>query len=120
MRFKIPKTKKSKYNAVPTASSDGVMRDSKAEAKFVDDLLFRLRIGEIKDLELQKKYLLIPAQKNNGKCVERACSYLADAVYWDVALGCSVIADKKGFKTADYIIKRKLMLERHGIRILEV
>ena len=118
MRFS--KTKTSKYNAVPTKSSDGVIRDSKAEAKFVDELLFRLRIGEIKDLQLQKKYLLIPAQKINGKCVERACSYLADAVYWDVALDCRVVADKKGFKTSDYIIKRKLMLERHGIRIVEV
>ena len=120
MRFTIPKAKKSKYNAVKTASSDGVMRDSKAEAKFVNDLLFRLRLGEIKDLEFQKKFMLIPAQRIDGKCVERAVSYLADAVYWDVQKNCRVVSDKKGFKTSDYIIKRKLMLERHGIRVSEV
>ena len=120
MRFTIPKAKKSKYNAVKTASADGVMRDSKAEARFVNDLRMLEQIGQIRELKFQVKFELIPAQQIDGKCVERACSYLADAVYFDVVKNCRVVSDKKGFKTADYIIKRKLMLERHGIRVSEV
>ena len=33
--------------------------------------------------------------------------------------GRTVVEDTKGVRTADYIIKRKLMLHVHGIRILE-
>ena len=31
-----------------------------------------------------------------------------------------IVEDAKGVRTDTYIIKRKLMLERHGIRIREV
>ncbi|KCB33777.1 hypothetical protein L541_4890 [Bordetella hinzii CA90 BAL1384] len=31
-----------------------------------------------------------------------------------------VVEDAKGARTPDYIIKRKLMLERHGITVREV
>jgi hypothetical protein len=34
--------------------------------------------------------------------------------------GKKVVEDTKGFRTKDYIIKRKLMLYVHGIRIKEV
>ena len=34
--------------------------------------------------------------------------------------GETVVEDTKGYKTPDYIIKRKLMLQVHGIRIREV
>ena len=34
--------------------------------------------------------------------------------------GETVVEDTKGFRTKDYIIKRKLMLQVHGIRIREI
>jgi len=50
--------------------------------------------------------------------IERKVSYVADFVY---ARGNElVVEDVKGVRTQEYIIKRKLMLHIHGIRIKEV
>ena len=38
---------------------------------------------------------------------------------WDNEKNELVVEDSKGFRTKDYIIKRKLMLHEHGIRIKE-
>ena len=43
----------------------------------------------------------------------------ADFVYTD-ADGRTVVEDVKGFRTKEYLIRRKLMLFRYGIRIQEV
>ena len=76
--------------------------------------------GEISGLELQPSFLLIPKQTDkNGKVVERATRYRADFAYLDKT-GRYVVEDVKGERTTAYIMKRKLMLERHGIRIKEV
>lgn len=77
------------------------------------------RAGVITDLKRQVRYLLIPAQYDkDGKLLERCCNYYADFVYRDKA-GKIVVEDTKGFRTQDYIIKRKLMLLNYGVRILE-
>jgi len=76
----------------------------------------------ITDLQRQVEYLLIPSQYRNvnGKrvCVERPCKYKADFVYKEK--GQLVVEDVKGFRTPEYVIKRKLMLERYDIVIKEV
>lgn len=93
-----------------------------------------LRAGKIRDLQLQKSFELIPAQyetfarygkngkqlKDGRRCIEHNCVYKADFVYIDVETGQLVVEDTKGVKTKDYIIKRKLMLYVHGIRIREI
>ena len=56
----------------------------------------------------------------DGKVVERECSYIADFKYQDARTGQLVVEDTKGVKTKDYIIKRKLMLWVHGIKINEI
>ena len=43
--------------------------------------------------------------------------YVADFVYEDN--GDTVVEDTKGMRTKEYVIKRKLMLYRYGIRIKE-
>lgn len=96
------------------------MFDSKREALRYQDLLFLQRAGRIEHLKRQVKYVLIPAQRRDGKVVERECAYVADFVYMDVATGDFVVEDTKGFRTKDYIIKRKLMLQEYDIRIVEV
>lgn len=106
------------------------MFDSKKEAGRWQELKLLERAGEISHLQRQVKYVLIPSQyevvgfTKNGKekrhLVERECSYVADFVYHDLASNEVVVEDVKGFKTKDYIIKRKLMLHVHGIRIREV
>lgn len=79
--------------------------------------------GIISDLQKQVQYELIPAHYEvvNGKrkCIERACTYKADFVYYDVENKQLVVEDSKGFRTKDYIIKRKLMLHMHWIKIKE-
>lgn len=108
---------RSKYNA-KTVQLDGITFDSKSEAKRYAELLMLERAGAISDLQRQVEFTLIPAQYIDGKCVERACKYKADFVYLED--GKRVVEDVKGLKTKDYIIKRKLMLYIHGIRIMEV
>ena len=78
------------------------------------------KAGKIALLETQARYELIPAQYVDGKCVERAVHYVADFRYVDAVKNCVVVEDTKGYRTADYIIKRKLMLWTHGIRVVEV
>lgn len=81
-------------------------------------LLEKQKNGEIRQLERQKAYMLIPSQKlANGK-TERACKYIADFVY--VQGDKTIVEDAKGFRTDVYKIKKKLMLSIYGIEIQEV
>lgn len=108
---------RSKYGA-KKATVNGVTFDSKKEAKRYGELVLLERAGKISGLEMQVKFELIPSQRIDGKVVERACQYVADFVYMEN--GTKVVEDTKGFKTKDYIVKRKLMLHKYGIRIREV
>lgn len=99
---------------------DGKTFDSRKEARRYRELLLLQKAGAIRDIECQKRYRLIPTQRKDGKVVERPVDYVADFVYIDTATGQLVVEDTKGFKTKDYIIKRKLMLERYGVQIREV
>ena len=114
---------------------NGIEFDSKKEAQRYAELRLFEKAGKITDLELQKVFELIPAQyetsaefytkgknkgkRKKGKCIEKAVTYKADFTYTDEK-GFTVVEDTKGFKTKDYIIKRKLMLYVHGIRIVEI
>lgn len=79
------------------------------------------RAGVISNLREQVPFVLIPAQRGaDGKVIERECKYIADFVYTDNETGKTVVEDTKGFRTKDYIIKRKLMLSVNGIQIKEI
>lgn len=97
---------------------NGNVFDSKKEYKRWCELVLLQKAGQVTNLKRQVKYELIPSQRIDGKVAERACTYVADFVYEQN--GKTVVEDTKGFKTKDYIIKRKLMLWVHGIRIAEV
>lgn len=97
---------------------NGMKFDSKREARRYLDLKAMEVAGQIKNLQLQVKYTLIPSQKIDGVVVEREVSYVADFVYEQN--GKTVVEDSKGHRTDTYIVKRKLMLYIHGIRIREV
>ena len=120
-----------KYNN-KKCTVNGIIFDSRKEARRYQELLLLQRAGVIKNLQRQVKYVLIPAQYEsyerygkNGqeltpgkKLIERECAYVADFVY--VEDGKTVVEDTKGMKTKDYILKRKMTLFFHGIRIREV
>ncbi len=98
---------------------DGETFDSVKEYRRFCELSLLEKAGMVTDLKRQVKYELIPSMRVNGKVAERPCTYVADFVYKDES-GSVVVEDTKGYKTKDYIIKRKLMLWVHGIRIREV
>lgn len=115
-------------------TAHGITFDSKKEYRRYCELLLLERAGQIQNLELQKVFELIPAQyetferygkkgqrlKDGKRCIENAVKYIADFVY--IENGKTVVEDTKSeaTKTKDYIIKRKLMLYVHGIRIKEI
>lgn len=103
--------------------------DSVKEYRRFCELLLLVKAGAITDLQRQVEFELIPTQREpdtigvrggvkKGKTIEHAVKYVADFVYTEN--GKTVVEDTKGFHTKDYIIKRKLMLYIHGIRIREV
>jgi len=109
----------------------GFVFDSKKEARRYSELLLLERAGAITDIQMQVKFVLIPTQRepdtigkrggiHKGKLLERECSYVADFVYKDLKTGETIVEDTKGMRTEAYIIKRKLMLKIHGIRIHEI
>lgn len=108
---------------------DGILFHSTKEANRYCELKMLEKAGEISNLQRQVKYVLIPAQREpdtvgarggvkKGKLIERECAYMADFVYEQN--GETVVEDTKGFRTTEYVIKRKLMLKVHGIRIREI
>ena len=97
---------------------DGIEFDSIKECQRYCELKLMQRAGVISDLQLQVPFELIPAQRIDGKVVERAVTYKADFVYKKD--GQTVVEDTKGVRTKEYIMKRKMMLFFHGIRIVEV
>lgn len=110
-------------------SYDGMTFDSKRERDRYCELRLMQMAGKISDLRCQVPFRLIPEQRlsdtlgprggrRRGRVIEKACDYVADFVYQED--GRTVVEDAKGHRTRDYIIKRKLMLWVHGIRIQEV
>lgn len=107
----------------------GEVFDSRKEYRRFCELSLLQKAGAITELQRQVEYELIPAQRGpdtvgvrggikKGRVIEQKCSYVADFVYKEN--GKTVVEDTKGFKTKDYIIKRKLMLWVHGIKIKEI
>ena len=122
--------RKTKYNAKKTVV-EGRTVDSRKEARRYIDLKEMQKAGRISNLRRQISYELIPQYREpdvigprgghrKGKVIESACYYVADFVYTDEETGEEIVEDTKGFRTAEYRIKRKLMLDRYGIRIKEV
>lgn len=134
MKYTRPKYQNKKVTV------DGITFDSKKEAARYAQLKLLERAGRITDLDLQKVFVLIPAQyedsgeiytrgKNKGqpkrgKCIEQAVTYKADFYYKQD--GIEVVEDVKGYRDpaggayARYIIKRKMMLFFYGIKIKEI
>ena len=110
---------------------DGIVFDSRKEARRWKELRLLEDEGHIADLQRQVRFELVPVQREpdrrgskggliKGKVLERKVEYVADFVYTDTETGEMVVEDTKGIKTKDYIIKRKLMLFVHNIKIREI
>lgn len=124
-----------KFNA-KKIEFNGITFDSKKECERYKQLKVLEAKGDIKDLELQKKFILIPKQvleyeettksgkvKTKTMTLEREVTYVADFYYKDKD-GKEVVEDVKGCKFGAayniYVLKRKLMLYIHSIKIVEI
>ena len=115
----------SKYHS-KKITIDGSTFDSRKEYRRFCELSLLQRAGAITDLQRQVEFELIPAQREpdtigvrggvkKGKTIEHKVSYIADFTYKEN--GQLVVEDTKGYPTKDFIIKRKLLLWVHGIRL---
>lgn len=122
--------RKSKYKN-HKINFDGETFDSMKEYWRYIELLHMQQEGKITELQRQVKYILIPAQREpdtvgarggvkKGKLLEREVAYYADFVYRLTDSGTLIVEDTKGVKTTEYILKRKMMLYFHKIRIKEL
>lgn len=111
----------SKYKA-RKSYVDGEAFDSAKEAARWRDLKLLERAGKITGLKRQERYLLIPAAYEDGKCLFRSTSYVADFVYHEN--GKLVVEDVKGYRGSTaydvFKIKQKLMFQVYGIRVKEL
>lgn len=109
--------KPAKYRNVKTVV-DGIKFDSKREAARWQHLALLAKAGKIKNLTRQITFELVPAVVLDGK-KQRPVKYIADFAYEDEH-GATVVEDSKGFKTPDYVIKRKMMRHVFDIEVKEV
>ena len=105
----------SKYHAKKTVI-DGIEFDSAKEGKRYTKLRDMERAGKIHGLRLQVPFELVPSFECDG-VKYRGMKYVADFVYYRD--GKVVVEDCKGFKTAEYKMKKKLMAYINRINIEE-
>ena len=130
-----------KYNNTKISTPFGEFDSFKEYERFLV-LRALASAGEIKELKRQVEYSLIPTQREKGKgtytkgprkgqqregkVLEHDVTYIADFVYTDARTGEVVVEDVKGYRDSSsagykvFVLKRKLMLWLHGIRVKEV
>ena len=112
----------SKYHSVKTKCNHGHLHDSKKEKNRCDELHLLLKNGNITNLKVQVRMKLQTAFKAQGVAV-RGIFYVADFTYYDVDEKKFVIEDTKGYRTAVYKLKKKLLLfimkYKHDFKFLE-
>lgn len=99
--------KKSKYRSTKT-SIDGQTFDSLREANYYNELKLRLHTNEIKGFCLQPVFILAPGLK-----------YKADFIVFNND-GSTDVIDVKGFKTKEYIAKKKVFEDKFNLKIIEI
>ncbi|MEE0865849.1 MAG: DUF1064 domain-containing protein [Clostridia bacterium] len=106
-KFTDGKKRKSKYRA-NKVSIDGHTFDSQKEADFYCELKLRLKSEEINGFCLQPIFILAPGLK-----------YKADFIIFNKDNSTEVI-DVKGFKTKEYIAKKKVFEDKFNLKITEI
>lgn len=98
---------------------NGVKFDSAKERNYYLKLCLMQDAGLIRNLELQKKFVLQSSFKLNNR-IRQKITYIADFYYFDIKNDKWVVVDVKGFKTEVYKLKKKLFEYKYGIEIEEV
>ncbi|EGT4056865.1 DUF1064 domain-containing protein [Clostridioides difficile] len=99
----------SKYNAKKTVV-DGIEFDSIREADRYCELKLLEKAKEIRNLELQPRFLLQDKFKDKQGNTHKKIEYVADFMYIDKC-GKTIVEDVKGVLTDVYKLKKKLFLK---------
>jgi len=99
-----------KYNARKTIV-DGITFDSRKEANYYCELKLLRRGGQVRSIECQVPFELVPGFRYKKKYI-RPITYVADfrVEYSD---GHVEIVDVKGYKTKEYLLKKKMLLYKY-------
>ena len=89
----------------------GLTFDSKLEAEYYQHLLQLQAAGEVTEIELQPKFVLLEGFKKNGRTF-RAITYNADFKV-TYANGSVEVVDVKGMITQQFELRRKLFEHRY-------
>lgn len=108
--------KQNKYHNTKT-EYNGIKFDSIKEKNRYVGLKQLEDLGIIKDLKLQVKFELQPSYQYNGKTI-RAINYYADFTY--IMEDKLIVEDTKGYRTKEYLLKKKLLLYKYDIDFREV
>ena len=95
--------------------------DSEREARRFGELRMRLRFNDIRDLRLQVNFTLQEGFTTDSGERVRPIVYRADFTYQERTPSGwrTVVEDVKGVRTKEYSMKRKMMLEKFGVKIRE-
>lgn len=110
--------KKSKYGN-KKVMYDGIKFDSAKERNYYLKFKIMQDAGIIRDLELQKRFILQKGYTINGK-KRREISYYADFCYVTTKDDKLHVVDIKGYRTDVYKLKKKLFENKYGIEIEEL
>lgn len=96
--------------------------DSEKEARRFGELRMRLHYNDIRDLRLQVNFTLQEGFTTADGERVRPIVYRADFAYRERTGDgwCPVVEDVKGVRTKEYNMKRKMMMEKFGVKIREV
>ena len=103
-----------KFHAQKT-TVDGVTYDSKKESQRAAELQYLEKIGQIKDLRRQEKFVLQEDYTNSQGKKIRPIFYMADFVYYDVKKKKYIVEDVKSpaTRTQVYKLKKKIFEYRY-------
>ena len=95
--------------------------DSEREARRFGELRMLLRCGQIQDLRLQANFTLQEGYTTADGERVRPIVYRADFTYLEQTGDARppVVEAVKGVRTKEYNMKRKMMLEKFGVKIRE-
>lgn len=111
---KMTRNRHSKYKN-KKVKIDGYTFDSKAEARYYNELKLRARSGDIKAFKLQPRYRLQDAFEKDGK-KHRAIDYVADFEIHHLD-GSIEVVDVKGMLTQVFKIKQKMFEKKYPYKL---
>lgn len=114
---KIMGLNKSKYHSIKT-EVDGIIFDSRKEAKRYRELKIMKAGKIIKDFDLQPEFQYNVTFSANGNKFMVTRRYIADFLVYHND-GREEIEDVKGVRTAEYKRKKKIIEKLYGIKIIE-